>query len=255
MTELFGLVTSNYIESAGRNEYINTIKKIGSLVLAVAMLCSLTGCKSSNYKEAEELLRTGNYEEALSVYESLELGGSYKDSAEKVLECKYQIACVAYNNMDYNQADGIYCELNDYKDSAEKALECKYQIAGIAYDNMDYTQAYDIYCKLNDYKDSVENSLKAGYALANLYAANDNFALAYTTFNKLGNYEKSQELAKKCASFMMGNASIGDTVFFGVYEQDGNEENGLEPIKWIVLAKNGDYTLLLSEYILEKTRI
>ena len=194
---------------------MNTIKKIGSLVLAVAMLCSLTGCKSSNYKEAEELLRTGNYEEALSIYESLELGGSYRDSAEKVLECKYQIACVAYNNMDYNQADDIYCELNDYKDS-------------------------------------VENSLKAGYALANLYAANDNFALAYTTFNKLGNYEKSQELAKKCASFMMDNASVGDTVFFGVYEQDGNEENGLEPIEWIVLAKNGDYTLLLSEYILEK---
>ncbi|MCI5934036.1 MAG: DUF6273 domain-containing protein [Lachnospiraceae bacterium] len=196
---------------------MNTIKRIGALVLVIVMICSLTGCNSSDYKKAEELLETGNYKEALSIYESLESGGSYKDSAEKVLECKYQIAGVAYNNMDY-------------------------------------IQAYDIYCELNDYKDSVENSLKAGYALANQYAANDNFILAYTTFDKLGNYKQSQELAKKCASSMMDNASIGDTVFFGAYEQDGNEENGLEPIEWIVLAKNGDHTLLLSEYILEERK-
>lgn len=194
---------------------MKTTKRIGALVLVVAVICSLTGCKSSDYKKAEELMGAGNYKEALSIYESLALDGSYKDSAEKVLECKYQIA-------------------------------------GIAYDDMDYLQAYDIYCELNDYKDSLENSLQAGYALANLYAANDNFVLAYTTFNKLGDYERSQELAEKCASYMMDNATIGDTVILGAYEQDGNEENGLEPIEWKVLAKNGDYTLLLSEYILEK---
>ena len=98
------------------------LKRIGALVLIVTVLCSLTGCNSSDYKKAEELLGTGNYEEALSIYESLELGGSYKDSAEKVLECKYQIAGVAYNNMDYIQSYDIYCDLNDYKDSVESSL-------------------------------------------------------------------------------------------------------------------------------------
>lgn len=37
----------------------------------------------------------------------------------------------------------------------------------------------------------------------------------------------------------------GDIVTFGVYDQDDNEENGAEPIKWIVLeAKDGRYLLL-----------
>lgn len=189
------------------------LKKIGILILIVALFYILTG--ESDYKKAERLLRKGNYEEALSVYEFL---------AEK----------------------------SSYKDSTEKIAECKYRIAGVALNNKDYSKAYDIYCELNDYKDSVENSMKAEYALANQYLADNDYVPAYKTFIKLGNYEQSQELAKKCASFMMDNASIGDTVLFGTYEQDGDEENGLEPIEWTVLAKDGDYTLLVSKYILEK---
>lgn len=45
--------------------------------------------------------------------------------------------------------------------------------------------------------------------------------------------------------------SIGDTVFFGTYEQDGSAANGAEPIEWIVLdEKNGSY-LLISYYVLD----
>ncbi len=40
-------------------------------------------------------------------------------------------------------------------------------------------------------------------------------------------------------------------VSFGRYEQDGNLENGPEPIEWIVLAVDDNKALLLSKYILD----
>lgn len=44
--------------------------------------------------------------------------------------------------------------------------------------------------------------------------------------------------------------TIGDVVMFGSYEQDNNEDNGAEPIEWIVLDTDGAKTLLLSKYVL-----
>ena len=43
----------------------------------------------------------------------------------------------------------------------------------------------------------------------------------------------------------------GSIVLFGRYEQDGNLENGPEPIEWIVLGTSDDKALLLSKYVLD----
>ena len=40
----------------------------------------------------------------------------------------------------------------------------------------------------------------------------------------------------------------GSVVTFGRYEQDGNDENGPEPLEWIVLGASPEGTLLLSRY-------
>ena len=43
----------------------------------------------------------------------------------------------------------------------------------------------------------------------------------------------------------------GDVITFGRYEQDGNPENGPEPVEWEVLAAEGGHTLLISRYALD----
>ena len=45
--------------------------------------------------------------------------------------------------------------------------------------------------------------------------------------------------------------NVGDTFFFGRYEQDGNTKNGPEPVEWKVLDKEGPYLYLLSVYGLD----
>ena len=44
---------------------------------------------------------------------------------------------------------------------------------------------------------------------------------------------------------------VGDTVMFGQYEQDGNLDNGSEPIAWLVLDVQGGKALLMSRYALD----
>lgn len=46
-------------------------------------------------------------------------------------------------------------------------------------------------------------------------------------------------------------AKEGDYVFFGAYEQDNNSSNGKESIEWLVLAKRGNKTLVISKYALD----
>ena len=45
--------------------------------------------------------------------------------------------------------------------------------------------------------------------------------------------------------------SKGDHVIFGSYEQDGDISNGSEPIEWIVLDKQSDNALLISDKLLD----
>ena len=63
-------------------------------------MLSLCGCDSSDYKKAGALLESGDSQEALEIYEALEEKGGYKESSDKILECKYLMAASAYEDMD-----------------------------------------------------------------------------------------------------------------------------------------------------------
>ena len=47
--------------------------------------------------------------------------------------------------------------------------------------------------------------------------------------------------------------NVGDTIFFGNYEQNGNLSDGKEPIEWVILRKddNNNSVILISKYILD----
>lgn len=45
----------------------------------------------------------------------------------------------------------------------------------------------------------------------------------------------------------ISESNIGDTVYFGSFEQDNNLDNGKEKIEWVILEKNGGWNLLLSK--------
>ncbi len=80
------------------------------------------------------------------------------------------------------------------------------------------------------------------------------FDSAWKLFSSLGSYRDSQQqlssLEEKDFLLPLRNASKGELVNFGRFEQDGFEASGLEAIKWLVLDKIDNQLLLLSYELL-----
>ena len=141
---------------------------------------------------------------------------------------KYNTAVELYNAGRYEDAITAFQALNGYRDSSEQITKCetaikdaKYNAAVELIEKGDIINAYESLTALNGYKDSAQK-------------ANDIF---------------SQYKTEK-----MKNATVGDIIFFGSYEQDNNTSNGKEDVEWIVLAREGDRVLVASRYALDRQK-
>ena len=127
--------------------------KLPILFLVLTFLVLLTGCDSTDYQKAQELLNTGDYEGAYEAFVALE---DYQDSRSKADECIYHMGVACLNAGDYDSAI-TYLEGINYKDSAEllnKATDIKnYETGKQAFENGDYDTTIK-YLKDLNYKDS-----------------------------------------------------------------------------------------------------
>ena len=84
---------------------MKNIKKVLAAVLMIAVMFSITGCNSSDYKKAAQMMADGDYAAA--------------SSADQAKECDYQIAKAAFDAGDYENAIELLTALGDYQDSAD----------------------------------------------------------------------------------------------------------------------------------------
>lgn len=107
----------------------------------------------------------------------------------------------------------------------------KYSAAVELLNDGDIINAYDNLIALNSYKDSTQ---------------------------------KAADIFEQYKIEKLKDPNVGDTIFFGNYEQDNDTSNGKEDIEWLVLAKEGRKLLVISvksldrqpfntEYSIEKT--
>ena len=99
------------------------------------------------------------------------------------------------------------------------------------------------------------------YAKAERAEEAGDLAEAIDRFSLMWDYKDARERAADLAfsqqpddSFrtMIQGAELGDIVVFGRWEQDGNPDNGPEPIRWILLGEDQGRVLLWSEAILDQ---
>lgn len=85
---------------------------------------------------------------------------------------------------------------------------------------------------------------------------------AISAFEAMNGYKDSNEQINVCKKLKkneiegkqfegLKNINTGDTVKFGFYEQDNNQDNGQEEIEWLVLDKQGNKAMLISKYGLD----
>ena len=138
------------------------MKKFLGIILVLALVCSLCACDSSDYKKASDALAAGDYEAALAGFEAL---ADYKDSADKVSECRYQLALAEFDGGSYEKALDAFNALGGFSDSADKAKECRYRLALEELDGGSYEKAIAGFEALGDYADAAQRVKEATLAL------------------------------------------------------------------------------------------
>lgn len=94
-----------------------------------------------NYKQANELMKKGEYSEALEIFNDL---GDYKNSKANILECEYQIAITQMQDESKLEfAKATFEQLVDYKDSGSYLEKCHYQLGMNYYHTGDFSLALD----------------------------------------------------------------------------------------------------------------
>lgn len=125
---------------------------LGMIVLSIGTgMVRETLIRFFTYKAAVELMEEKSYTEAIEKFSELQ---EYKDSEEKVIECRYGIAMQEYENKNYIVAKSLFEELAGYQEADDMVLACIYDEAGENYADGYYTDAMELYGKLKAYKDS-----------------------------------------------------------------------------------------------------
>ena len=149
----------------------------------------------------------------------------------------HQLGLNIFKFMDYSSYDNLH-----YGDKKEKREIIKGAVK--YFTDMELTDPEEIYSVSKKYfQDLAEECYKNG-----------NYKQAYKYFTTIIEGEKfNQPKLLDCKEHIAKDKSkleTGDIVFFGKFEQDGNLENGPEPIEWIVLKKDNNKLILLSKYVL-----
>ena len=177
-----------------------------------------------DYINANELIKSEKFEEALNIFKALK---DYKDSKSKVELCETVIKDIKYNealkfmqNNSYKEAVELFGTIRGYKDTEELRLTCKEMYSATEYvkavelmEAGDYDEAYNVLSYILDYKDSRD---------------------------KINECEKHKVKQAILAS------KEGNYITFGTFEQDYFTSNK-EPIKWRILEIKEGKVLVICE--------
>lgn len=196
------------------------------------------------YNFAEKKMKSGEYKEAIAAFKELD---GYKESEAQIKECNYLYATDFLNKKDYKNALIYFNECGDYKDTNNQVKKTKMEEAYILLDAKKYGEAYAI---LNEYgeTDSINESM---YNRAMEYVKVDDKISAYLLLSKIVGYKDSGDKAAEYKpiyeKYCLSTAKAGDKVLYGSYEQDNDTSNGKEDIEWLVLTKEENKLLLISD--------
>ena len=208
------------------------------------------------YTQAKSLLAIEDYSGAINAFSK---AAGYKDSAEKILETHYKIAEKALVAEEWELAISEFSQAGEYSDASVRIFEAYYQKGEKQFTEGDYAGALESFGLSNGYGASAKRIKDSYVQIARAHMTSGEYEQAYNLLYDYVFYkdvysiiqeneslkaiftERQQEAIKK----------VGSKVFFGAYEIDKNESNGLEPIEWEVLAVDGDKALLVSSYVID----
>ena len=207
------------------------------------------------YQTAKAKLTTSDYAGAISWFEKA--GYGYNDVNEKILS----IGEYYYSTQQYDEAEAVYVKVVDTGVAAQRLYELGqyYELVG------DLEHAAKAYGEAGNYEDALAKAeatqMEADYQTAeSLYAAG-NYEEAKTAYAKVSGYKDVDSKLIACdngiaaaaaaaAAALDAKFTVGNYVEFGTYPQTASGTDNT-PIEWQVLARDGNWALLISRYGLD----
>lgn len=192
----------------------------------------------------------------------------FRDSKEKAKEClekaeaarKDAILADGKSKMNgedtqaYKNAISIFKTIPDWKNSTELILQCEQKIEAIkAQEEADRLEAER---KAEERRIENEKAKQQYIKIAKIGGPILAVVIVFiiilnTVIIPKQRYNHLVEQYGKESADKLVKIDVGDTYTFGTYEQDNNLSNGKEAIEWIVLAKDGNELLLISDKALD----
>lgn len=117
-------------------------------------------------------------------------------------------------------------------------------------DSGNYDYAYTLLREIND----IDTIFASKYDRAIKCMDSGDYESAYILLKDISykdSKEKCAEIKTKYNQILMRKAAVGDKITFGTYEQDNVTSNGAEDIEWLVLAKENNKILVISDKALD----
>lgn len=154
----------------------------------------------------------------------------------------------------YEEAINVFRTISGWKDSDEQIHACQKKIEEIK--AKEEADRLEVERKAEERRIAAEKAAKKrkkAFAIGTpIVAACIAFVIVLTTvIIPTAKYNRAVEKYGKEWADTVKNASVGDTITFGAYEQDNNTSNGKEAIEWTVLDKDGMSLLLISKQALD----
>lgn len=135
---------------------------VGIIVVVAVMLAIFVLLPWTKYNQAKAALQEGRHDEAIALFSAL---GSYRDSADMLLESHYGQAVSALENGSYDEAMEKLSALGDYRDSAQLCREAGYQKGLSLTEEGKYREALEQFSTVIEYEGAVDGIGKV-YRLA-----------------------------------------------------------------------------------------
>ncbi len=126
-------------------KYWVAIATVAALVIIAGVWLLMGNARA--YKDAEDLLAKGRYEEAVERFEAL---GSYRDAPERVKQASYDNAMAYYEDGAYDDAIAWFEKAGDYSDAAEQKNRSIYARGDQLFAQGAYEEAEAYFGRLGD---------------------------------------------------------------------------------------------------------
>ena len=230
--------------------------------LAAQCLEKAEGCrKDALYTTAISRRAVGNiasYEEAIAIFKTIP---GWRDADSQMYACQKRIEEIkAKNEKNEKQLKRvvaitvpIICVCIAFVIVLTTVIipQLKYNKAMNLLESGDYDSAYSLLEEIDDN----ETIVASKYDRAIKCIDSGDYESAYILLKDISykdSKEKCADIKTKYNQILMRKAAVGDKITFGTYEQDNVTSNGTENIEWLVLAKENNKILVISDKALDR---